>query len=82
MESFTKLLRDLGLTREEWYQLKNVVLESGYGRTMAIPEALAAHEVSLLVAEFQRSGNRKALDQAAVRLAGSADQPYLMLDKS
>ena len=82
MVTFEAHLRDLGLSRDEWVQLKEVVLESSYGHTMQIPEALAGHEVAVLVAAYQRTGDRAKLDAAAVRLVGSADSPYLCLDKS
>jgi len=82
VETFEQRLRDLGLSRDEWQQLKVVVLESSYGHTMRIPEALATHEVAVLVAEYQRTGNRKALHKAAARLVGSSDTPFLALDKS
>ena len=82
MDTFEQHLRDLGLSRHEWQQLKVVVLESSYGHSMQIPELLATHEVAVLVAEYQRTGNRKALDKAAARLVGASDSPFLALDKS
>jgi len=82
MDSFEQHLRDLGLTRYEWQQLKEVVLETEYGHTLPIPETLASHEVALLVAEYRRTGNRAALHKAASRLVGSSQSPFLALDKS
>jgi hypothetical protein len=81
-DPFQRHLRKPGLSRDEWQQLKELVLENSYGYVLAIPEALAQREVALLVAEHRRTGRRVSLDKAAALLVGSPDSVWLALDKS
>ncbi len=83
VRSFEEVLRELGLTRDEWQQLKNVVLEGSYGYSLPIPEALAGHKVAQLVMASRRAGTTDLLyDAAALLVGGSKDGAMLALDKS
>ena len=72
----------LGLTRPQWVELKNVVLEGAYGHELPVPVELAGHRVAQLVAEYRRTRAYGTLEEAAALLIGSHEQPMLALDKS
>lgn len=79
---FERHLQELGLSRDEWQQLKTLVLENSHGYVLPIPDTLAQHQVALLVAEYRRSGRHDVLEAAAALLVGSHDSVWLALEKS
>jgi hypothetical protein len=80
--SFERHLLKLGLSRDEWQQLKELVLENSHGCMLPIPPALARHRVALLVSEYRRTGRERVLEEAAVLLVGSRESVWLALEKS
>ncbi|MBF0526314.1 MAG: hypothetical protein HQK56_14615 [Deltaproteobacteria bacterium] len=80
---FEAVLARLQLTRSQWYQLKDVVLEHRYGRELDIPPELEDHEVVRLVKEYRQTRNEKVLQRAAETLTGyRGGSVWLFLDKS
>ncbi|MBF0477207.1 MAG: hypothetical protein HQK59_15560, partial [Deltaproteobacteria bacterium] len=80
---FEAVLARLQLTRSQWYQLKDVVLEHQYGSELDIPPELEDHEVAKLVKEYRQTRNQKVLQRAAETLTGyRGGSVWLFLDKS
>ncbi|MBF0497128.1 MAG: hypothetical protein HQK58_11235 [Deltaproteobacteria bacterium] len=80
---FEAVLARLQLTRFQWYELKDVVLEHRYGRELDIPSELEDHEVVRLVKEYRQTRNEKVLQRAAETLTGyRGGSVWLFLDKS
>ena len=79
---FEQRLKRLGLTRPQWYQLKEYLLGMQLGNDEQPPSGLEEHAVVELAIRSRNSGDRSLLDQAAAKLSGSARSSWLMLSKS
>ena len=81
-QSFDRHLERLGLNIGQWHRLKDYLLDLQAGSTPSPPAGLQDHPVVQLASKYLQTRDRSYLDQAAGKLAGSARQAWLVLDKS
>jgi hypothetical protein len=72
----------VGVSLEEWHELKDAVLSAAHGTHVRLGEKLWRHKIGRKIREYLDTGCQKVLDQAAAELAGTGDRPWLCLFKS
>jgi hypothetical protein len=81
--------RYLGLSRRDWYRLKDAVLYADSGNVQKrseglnqLPRRLQDHVVAQLVRRFLDTNQQRYLQEAALVLTDNCDNPWLYLAKS
>jgi len=80
-DAFNERLQRLGLTRAQWFDLKEYLLGLQLGMKDPAPAGLEDHPVVKLAQEYRSTGNRARLDEAAQQLAGGKNA-WLILMKA
>lgn len=75
-----------GLERDDWYLLRDVLIEYSQQGTAAafakLPERLKASPVGLEIAAYLRAGDHSRHDSAVALMAPGMNNVYLLLEKS